>query len=52
MPCELLDKLASGAMIMRVNRIDITRREIAILKREIAFLEKVLARPKDHQAAM
>ncbi|MFZ1150584.1 MAG: hypothetical protein WAR76_12730 [Xanthobacteraceae bacterium] len=31
----LLSKLASGAMTMRVNRADVTRREIAIPKREM-----------------
>jgi hypothetical protein len=33
-----------GALILRQNNRDVSRREIGILKHEIAFLEKVAAR--------
>jgi hypothetical protein len=37
---DLLERLTSGSMSMRVNRKDVTQREIGLLRREIAFLEK------------
>jgi len=48
---DLLDRLTSGSMSMRLNGKDITRYEIAILKREIASLEAVRARRRGSAAA-
>jgi dihydroorotase len=43
---DLLERLTSGSLTLRVNHKDVTRREIDVLTREIAFLEKVIARGK------
>jgi len=43
---DLLDRLMSASMTLRLNHKDVTQNEIGVLKREIAFLEKVLARTK------
>jgi hypothetical protein len=38
--------MESGALTLRQNHRDVTKREIGILKREIAFLEKVRDRAR------
>jgi hypothetical protein len=48
---DLLDRLTSGSMSMRLNGKDITRYEITVFKREIASPEAVRARRRGLAAA-
>lgn len=41
---DLLERLESGALTMRRNHEDVTKREAGILRKEIAAIEKTLAR--------
>ena len=44
---QFLERLESGKLSLRRNRVDVTKSEAAVVKREIAHLEKVLARLKN-----
>jgi hypothetical protein len=43
---KFVEKLESGAVTLRRDKVDVTQRELRVLKREIADLEGVLERLK------